>query len=701
MKGKFEMEIVSAKKIGLLPVYDLSINHDDHSFVHESGLVLHNCGFVIANRPIHEFIPTTIISDTICTAYTPASVEAVGGVKMDFLNINSLNDISNAIKLIQNRWGKPAVEGTKIDGKQVPACRMLPAPTHNIEQDVQFFDIWKLPEDQKVFKDISLGKTETVFQFNTPGAVQWLRQFAYRKGPDRWAIDSIEAMAAFTALDRPGPLNMEVESGDGGKKHNLLVEFARRARGAAPSPEIFSFFNDLFPETYGVMVYQEQLQKAYKYLTSCSGPEAEEFRRNVAKKKMEKVLAAYPAFKERAAIKLGSEENADKCWEFFKTWGQYGFNKSHSICYSITAYACAFLKHHYPLEWWTAVLRNADKDEINTVFWRYCGHLIKLPNVTKSRDQFDIIDGNIQAPLSLLHGIGDKAHQQLIKGRPYSNIDEFCNSIQAYKESLAVTVTKIEKKKRTNRKTKEVTYEDIEVVKKKLGLSALNRRVVYTLIISGAMDELFPEGLTTLDMLQQYEESIAKATGKKIEPVKEKYIYIDQYVRHQMRKAILPAYSAPLLPILKSMNASDIISEGRRDSYRWKEMVPFASARDIERIETISPFPDEPLKVATAVYVDSVRPFSWSRKGKDGKPIGTSHAVELILDIDGARMKFVKWGHRETGVLPAKWMHSNEFKGCIAVAIITKYKESKPFTLEDIIVIAPALVDEKEESSKD
>jgi DNA polymerase III alpha subunit len=204
----------------------------------------HACGFVIANRPIQEFIPTTIISDTRCTAYTPASVEAVGGVKMDFLVINSLNDISNAIGIIQERYGTPPKEGMTIDGKWVPQCRLISNPIKN----TGYLDIWKLPEDQRVFKDVSLGKTETVFQFNTPGAVQWLRQFAYRKGPDRFAIDSIEAMAAFTALDRPGPLDMEVISGESeSKKHNLLVEYARRARNAEPSPEIFSFFNKLFP----------------------------------------------------------------------------------------------------------------------------------------------------------------------------------------------------------------------------------------------------------------------------------------------------------------------------------------------------------------------------------------------------------------------------------------------------------------------
>ena len=645
----------------------------------------HACGFVIANKPIEDFIPTTIISGTRCTAYTPASVEAVGGVKMDFLVINSLNDLAGAIQLIASKSAVP-VGGVKIDGKHVPACRLVPNPKTGA-----WMDIWDLPEDQSVFRDISLGKTETVFQFNTPGAVQWLRQFGYKKGPDRWAIDSIEAMAAFTALDRPGPLDKDVVSGeDESKSHNLLVEYARRARGATPSPEIFSFFNGLFPETYGVMVYQEQLQKAYQYLTGCTGPEAEEFRRNIAKKKMEKVLGVYSAFIERASEKLGSKEDAEKTWEFFKTWGQYGFNKSHSVCYAVIAYGCAYLKHHYPLEWWTAVLRNANKDEINDSFWRHCGDLIDLPDVSRSHDVFDIIGQRIQAPLSLLHGIGEKAHAQLIAGRPYTDIKDFCNRIQAHKEAGATYSTKIETKEKKDRKTKEITIISKEVQKKKLGNSALHRGVVYTLIVSGAMDSLFPGDATTLEMLNKYEEALALSSGTKQAPVKPEYLNVNQLVRHQMRKSILPAYSAPILPMLKDRKIEGIVASGKRDLFKHDEYYPFATVKDIERINSIVPFPDDSIKVAVAAYVDEIRFFNYGEnKSKE--------AVDITLDIDGARMKFVKWGRRDTGKLPRHWdTIVSKLKGSIVVAILNKYKENKPFSLEDVIIIQEPLISKEE-----
>jgi DNA polymerase III alpha subunit len=172
------------------------------------GVSRHACAYVIANRPIWEFIPLTKISDITCTQFTAGAVEAAGGLKMDFLVINSLNDIANAILLIQDRYGTPAGDGPISTASTCPASACCRAPAHNDT----FVDIWDLPADQNVFADVSTGKTETVFQFNTPGAVQWLRHFGHQKDDGNYAIDSIEAMAAFTALDRPGPLDAFVKT---------------------------------------------------------------------------------------------------------------------------------------------------------------------------------------------------------------------------------------------------------------------------------------------------------------------------------------------------------------------------------------------------------------------------------------------------------------------------------------------------------
>ncbi len=124
-----------------------------------------------------------------------------------------------------------------------------------------------------------------------------------------------------------------------------------------------------------------------------------------------------------------------------------------------------------------------------------------------------------------------------------------------------------------------------------------------------------------------------------------------------------------------------VIQEDKRYTYRWKEFLPFATPYDLERINALRPFPDS-LKVAVPAYVESVRKFNYG----DGK---SKEAADFTLDIDGTRMKFVKWGTRETGKLSAKF--KKDYTGGIIVAVLSKYKEGRPFALEDIIVVQDPL----------
>jgi DNA polymerase III alpha subunit len=116
------MKIISARRIDVQPVYDLSVSHEDHSFSHSSGVILHNCGVVINNSPIDSFLPlTTVKSGDRVTSFTKDAVESAGGLKMDFLVVNSIKDISNTINLIQHRHCPELTQkGSRIiDGKKV------------------------------------------------------------------------------------------------------------------------------------------------------------------------------------------------------------------------------------------------------------------------------------------------------------------------------------------------------------------------------------------------------------------------------------------------------------------------------------------------------------------------------------------------------------------------------------------------------
>lgn len=624
----------------------------------------HPCGYCVMNSPVYERIPTTSIGDVVVTQYTSSAVEAAGGVKMDFLTLNSLNDIADCIKMIQN---VEIPEELAINGRQVPRIRIVP-------HKGRLYDIWDLPDDQVVFNEVAEGKTETVFQFNTSGAIQWMRHFNHEIKPGVKGIDSIPAMAIFTALDRPGPLDVIVNGPDG-KPHNMLVEYARRLRGEVHSktPDLF---NKMLPETLGILIYQESLEKIYKELTGCTGAEAEEFRSNVAKKKAEKINKAYPVYMEKATARFGKEA-AQEAWDAIQTWSAYGFSKNHAICYATIGYACAFLKHHYPLQWWCSVLKNASKNEINDKFWAFCDDIIDLPDVKLSGPTFEVQNARIRAPIALLHGIGETAHAQLLAGLPYTDIKDFCQKIQAFKVKNGKLVTKTT----TNKKGITTTKTSM-----RLGRSALTRKIVYNLIISGAMDSLFPVGMDVLEQLTIYETNLAAATESKFSPVPENYLNINQLVRYQMRKAVLPAYSTTILPMLKDRSVTGLEEDVRYTYYRTtQDRYPFVTATQIEAFDRVKPWPlKENLNVAVAAYVEKTRKFAYQNKTKE--------ALEVILNVDGQVMKFVKWGGKK-GV-PKKF---DDITGSIVVAILSKFAEDRPFAVDEIFIVQAPLDTKPEE----
>lgn len=640
----------------------------------------HACAYVIADEPIANFIPLTSVSDVRVTQFTAPSVEAAGGLKMDFLVINSLNDINNAVRLIQDRHGGKEfdwadsrrqrdegdeIPSMKIDGRSVPLIRAVPF-------NGRFFDIWDLPEDQAVFRQICEGRTETVFQFNTPGARKWLRNFdAIRytdeNGVVHKALDSIEALAAFTALDRPGPLDYYVEAPDG-SKHNMLVEYANRAKGR-DSVGSFPILDQLFPESYGVIVYQEQLQRAFQEIGKTTAIEANNFRIHVSKKQMKEVQADKLIFM-KGAVETVGQEAAEQLWQSMETFGQYGFNKSHSVCYVIISYACAWLKHNYPLEWWTAVLANATKNEIDEVFWPYCGHLIKMPDINLSGPNFQIEGDGIRAPLSLLQGIGPTAQAELAAGRPYKDVEDLCQKILA----------------------KKVAGPD-----GKKGRSALHRGIIYKLICSGVMDSLFPLGNEAPEQLGLFEQAAAKVNGKKRpEAVDLFYTNLKPLQRYQLRKSILTAYGEDLRPIFRDIAVPGVmkVKGGYDFSYKpenrnFEDRVPLVNAKTAEAIQGAMILPDGGIRWAVAAYVLSDERQTYH---------GSKKMAKLFLDVQGRRQEFVKWPNKE-GTLPKKFKDQN-FAGALVIAIISRYKEDRPPVLDDLFVVQAPLVKEKEENVK-
>ena len=650
-----------------------------------------------------EFLPTTTISGLKTTQYTANSVEIRGGIKVDILGVNSLADISDALNLVQLSSGGLRNESVVIDGELTPPHRILPFQGKD-------YDIWRLPRDQAVFRDICEGNTDSVFQYHTDvskrGLVElnaWKDEAAREK-----LINSIQDLAIFTALGRPGPLDAFVTRPDGGK-HNMLIEFARRARGLAPT-EATPFFDETIPETNGILVFQEQIQKIYQKITDCSGPEAEKFRRNIAKKKAAEVNKAYDDFISKATAKFG-REMAEKIWSQMTTFSRYGFVKSHATAYAATGYTCAFLKYHFPLIWWCAVLRNASKGEITDKFYQYCKQWLQPPDVQRSQEKFTIVDGQILAPLSYILGVGEKAHLELVQGRPYKNIQDFCQKIAAVKKSRIL-------------KTGD---------RWKMGTSALNSGVVKKLIIAGVMDSLFPRGLDLIGKIEAYHEAIADATqalniemaaltatkAKKVKPEKasQKIINLSALNRYQVHKDLMPIGSGrDLIQVLADTNTPGVVAEKKKHSthvykptdpevlanLRLQSMAPEFSSRNpgklyfadakMLRLLADDQFPRDPQRFAVAAYVVNDEALVVKKTN--------SVARKFILDIEGQQFEIVKWPRGDSKKVVGI---PEGLKGSVVIAILYQHSEKHKINLEALVIVSAAVnlsESEKEEENE-
>jgi DNA polymerase III alpha subunit len=361
--------------------------------------------------------------------------------------------------------------------------------------------------------------------------------------------------------------------------------------------------------------------------------------------------------------------------------GVVAHNCSHAVSYVHLSYACAYLKHHFPLQWWTAVLKNADKNEISEKFWPHCGHLINLPDIRLSGDNFSIVNDRIQAPLSLLQGIGETAHQELVEvGRTATDLTSFFQNIY------------------TRRVTKGKDG--------KLGRSALTRKVVYTLIVSGAMDSFFKPEDTMLDKLMAYEaarlvyETMAKAKpeteGKKRvsrkvklpEPVDPAFVNLSPMQIYQLRKSILPAYSASVYDYVTKTDFVRPTNAGFVIPFDGK-LAKVVKPDTVDRLNAATTWPNKTtvtLALPCYVQLDERRFFGPEKK----------EMAKVTLESEGRTFEFVCWPERNQKRLPSEM--GNNLTGTVGIAILERWSAEKPFTIKTITTVQPPFQMAKEES---
>jgi DNA polymerase-3 subunit alpha len=350
---------------------------------------VHACGVVVADQPLDELCPVFKTGEDTLTQYEGSMVEKVGLLKIDFLGLKTLSTLQRTVDQIKEQCGK------EIDFEALPIT------------------------DQKVFETFSKGRTRGVFQFESDG----MRDLLMRLKPDR-----LEDLIAANALYRPGPMV-------------LIDDYIKRKHGeewSAPHEVI----QEVLQETFGIMVYQEQVMRICNQLGKIPMGRAYRLIKAIGKKQ-EKIIQA-----ERETFLTGCQENevtkekAIELFDLIMRFAGYGFNKSHSSRYAMVAYETAWMKTYYPLQFMAALLTFERGDTDKVVDYideaRSMGIDVRPPDVNASGSDFTVVydenkNGMIRFGLSAVKGVGEKAVEAIIEARkkdgPFESLFNFCKRV--------------------------------------------------------------------------------------------------------------------------------------------------------------------------------------------------------------------------------------------------------------------------------
>ena len=336
---------------------------------------IHAAGVVIGKSSLHDFVPLYRDPKTggIATQYDMNHLETCGLVKMDFLGLKTLDVIKNTEELIRRRGG-----------------------------DYADFRIENIPEDDEAtFRMLGEGKSFEVFQFESEGMQSILKRA--RPG-------SIEDLIALNSLYRPGPMDNIGQFIDS-KNGRQAISY--------PDPSL----EKALKETYGVIVYQEQVMQVAQIIAGYSMGQADLLRRAMGKKKKEILDKEKIPFLEGAARQGYSKARAGEIYDILVPFAGYGFNKSHAAAYSVVAYHTAYLKANFPAEFMAANLTNeihaADKDKLSECIGeaRKMGLAIDPPDINHSEKLFTVVEGRIVYGLLGIKGLGDGPADEIVNCR--------------------------------------------------------------------------------------------------------------------------------------------------------------------------------------------------------------------------------------------------------------------------------------------
>ncbi len=339
----------------------------------------HAAGIVISSVSIDDLIPLNIIGDHVLTGITMEYLEKFGLVKMDFLALENLTTIKNTKNLIET------YTNTKLNLNDIPLDDKLTL---------------------KLFYDVD---TTGIFQYESVGMKNFLKKLH---------VNNFSDLTSAIALYRPGPME------------NIDC-FIRRKEGKEKITYLMPELQPILQETYGIIVYQEQIIEILKTIGGYSYSEADNIRRAMSKKKYDVMNNERKIFIEKAKKNGYDEEKCNKLYDLIIKFANYGFNKSHSVSYAIVAFWMAYIKAHYPKMFIINILNSYIGDENKTKEYikeaKIKGINVLKPMVNKSEKKYVLHNNSLLMPLSIIKNVGIIASEEILKNRNenYKDIFDF------------------------------------------------------------------------------------------------------------------------------------------------------------------------------------------------------------------------------------------------------------------------------------
>jgi len=347
---------------------------------------IHAAAVVIADRPLTDIVPLQMADDRIVTQYSMNPIEEIGLLKMDFLGLRNLDVIEDAIDIIERSRGE------RVDVAQIPL------------------------DDAKTYAMLADGDSTGVFQFESEGMRDALRKVKPTEFAD---------LVALGALYRPGAMAY-IPTYAKGKRDPASVRY--------PDPRL----QEITAETYGCVIYQEQLMAIARELAGFSGAEADDLRKAVGKKKRDLMATMKDKFMQGLAESNTDPKVAADLWKLNEAAADYSFNKSHAACYALISYRTAYLKANFPAEYMAAVISSVmnTKDKV-PFFVNRCSEMgidVLPPDVNSSDHSFVVSENAIRFGLDAVKNVGHAAVEAILRAReekPIESIWDFCERVDS------------------------------------------------------------------------------------------------------------------------------------------------------------------------------------------------------------------------------------------------------------------------------